>query len=314
MLGGKALFLLLTFCLVPMALAETDDTDHHGQDFAPSASPDGRMIAYYAYRGAPGQLPDLYVVEIETGVERQITNTPGLFEIEPTWSADGKRIYFAAGPTMNELALYSIAPDGSDYRLFYDGKGEGPPGPPSKHKLMVFWESNDDGTSDLMVHDFATGHNERLETGLGGKNTAPVLSPNGQELVFSHRDLDENGIENKHAASADALYVMRLHDRAVRKLTPEPTIAYSPAWSPGGQIFFMGPDEKGVMHIYKVRLAGGTPVRVTAPDNAPAYFPAISHDGRHLLFSGRVANGRTRTLKMPIQGGPPEQVTRIFVN
>lgn len=287
-----------------------------GRDFAPSTSPDGATVVYYSYRGDPGTLPDLYSVDVATGRERQLTNTPGLFEIEPAWSPDGTRIMFAAGPTMKELALYSVKPDGSDYQLFYEGDGTGAPNWSPDGKHMVFWYSDEDNGSELLVVDFETSQSTLLETGLGGKNTSPAWSPDGTKIAFSHRDLDDSGRESKTARGTDGLYIMDIASGAVAKLSPQPIIAYSLNWGPDGTLYFVSPDDQGTTHIYRISETGGAISQVSAQENAPAYFPEISRDGKILLFAGRTNDGSSRILSLAVgtAGESAKPLTRTFAH
>lgn len=62
-----------------------------GSDQTPSWSPDGRRIAYASTRD--GNL-ELYVRDLETGQDSNITNTPTVDEDLPVWSPDGASIAF----------------------------------------------------------------------------------------------------------------------------------------------------------------------------------------------------------------------------
>lgn len=315
MLGGKSFFAVTILALTSMSFSlNATDGDHTGQDFAPSASPDGNFIAYYAYRGEPSDLSDLFIVEVDTGIERRVTHTPGIFEIEPRWSPDGSEIVFAAGPSMKELALYTIKPDGSDYRLMYEGDAAGTPAWSPNGSKMALWHPYDDGTSELFIQNFDSGAGTILDTGLGGVNTGPDWSPDGMKLVFSHRDLNEDGNQNETAAGADGLYILDLETGHLTRLLNRPMAAYAATWTPSGTIYFMAAGTDGASHVYRVEEMGGDPIQVSPSENSPAYFPSLSHDGRHILFSGRVSGGNTRTLVMPIEGGKVREVTKVFAN
>lgn len=301
---------ILALTLVSLSIAANDD--HQGQDFAPSASPDGRHIVYYSYRGAPGDLSDLFVVDKVTGVERQLTSSPGIFEIEPQWSADGSEIYFAGGPSMKELALYSVNVDGSNYRLNYDGLGYGPPALSSDSERGLFWRDYEDGTSDLLIHDFTTGADQTVETGLVGKNQSPSWSHDERKILFSFRAVDENGREFQTPQPGDGLYEIDIHTRELSRLTRQPIAAYGQVSAPDGFLYFMTENSAGVMHIHRVPNTGGVPEQVSPDTVGPAYFPALSADSNSLLFSGRGPSGHTRILSMPLGGGKPEQVTHTF--
>ena len=91
-------------------------------DFEPAWSPDGERIV--VARGAstpppPDQLTqptDLWIIDLASGRERQLTNSPATWEGWPHWSPDGRRIAFEgdlAEPGNNDI--YTVRVDGSDF-------------------------------------------------------------------------------------------------------------------------------------------------------------------------------------------------------
>lgn len=88
----------------------------------PHWSPDGTRIAYRDDRDtieqcnlrAPGECNyEIYVMELATGEETNITNDPA-FDIEPVWSPDGEWLMFASNRDDPNFDLYVIRPDGSE--------------------------------------------------------------------------------------------------------------------------------------------------------------------------------------------------------
>jgi len=74
----------------------------------PVWSTDGKRLAY-AYQ-APGQMDDVYVREIGTGMIQQVTETPGILDHPIAWSHDGKSlIVFTDGDQGTYLSSWSFA-------------------------------------------------------------------------------------------------------------------------------------------------------------------------------------------------------------
>ena len=308
---GKILTAYATLALVVVSPAVTASDDHSGQDFAPSASPDGREVVYYSYRGQSGDLSDLYIVDLATGIERQLTNTPGYFEIEPQWSQDGDKIYFAGGPSMKELDLFSIRPDGTGLIRLETGDGYGPPQISSKGDVTLMWRDYEDGSADILTHNFGSNQSTLLEIELGGKNQSPEWAGKTNEIIFSHRAIDDEGKPSDTPLAEDGIYHLSLKSNEISKLSQVPLAAYSLLWGPDGNIYFMANPANTGMQIFRMPQTGGIAEQVTPDEFAPAYFPALSADGQQLLFSGKAPSGRTRIFSMPLAGGTPTQIMRV---
>ncbi|WP_262695758.1 TolB family protein [Kordiimonas aquimaris] len=285
--------LLLTVLIIPASFSVAADDDYLRSDFAPSFSPDGNQVVYYSYRGRPSDFPDLYIYDVRTGVERQLTNTADQWEIEPVWLPDGDLIQFAGGPSMAELSTQVIKPDGNGRRSVSYGRGEGPAyWSPDGRFLTMRTPYGDNGVSQLMIYDPSTEATHTIETGLPGQNTIPSWSPDGQHLVFSHKPLgQERGGE---------LYRININGGEADRLTHNNMEEYKTSWSPDGKaIFFMANEHNGPSHIYRVSAFGGAAVRMTSDNNSPAYFPEVSADGTTVYFSGLNAKGETRIMALP---------------
>jgi Tol biopolymer transport system component/DNA-binding winged helix-turn-helix (wHTH) protein len=68
-------------------------TSLHGTAGRARWSPNGRYIAFEFH---PGERSEIYVVEVPGGVPRLLPTIPGADNLSPSWSHDGKWIYFAS--------------------------------------------------------------------------------------------------------------------------------------------------------------------------------------------------------------------------
>ena len=68
-------------------------TSLHGTAGRPRWSPNGHYIAFESH---PHERSEIYVVELPGGVPRLLETIPGTDNLSPSWSRDGKSIYFAS--------------------------------------------------------------------------------------------------------------------------------------------------------------------------------------------------------------------------
>jgi TolB protein len=78
----------------------------------PQYSPDGRWIAYTAYRAAS---PAVFVIRADGSRGHQITATR-LHAGDSDWSPDGRRLVFVSNIDVPHSRLFTIRPDGSGLR------------------------------------------------------------------------------------------------------------------------------------------------------------------------------------------------------
>lgn len=92
--------------------------DGYGLEVSPTASPDGRTIAFVSDRGGA---PQVYVKAIGASGDRRISFAGG-YSTSPSWSPAGDRIAFTSMSGGN-FSIYTVKPDGSDQRVLVSAGG-----------------------------------------------------------------------------------------------------------------------------------------------------------------------------------------------
>jgi hypothetical protein len=110
-----------------------------------SWSPDGRTIAY---SGIHGGISDLYLYDLESKTERQITDDK-YADLHPSWSPDGRSIAFSTDR-----------------------------GPGTNFQTLAYEEPR------IAIIDVATGQVRALELFAGASHINPVYSPDGSSIYF----------------------------------------------------------------------------------------------------------------------------------
>lgn len=222
--------------------AMTRITDVFNDARQPMWSPDGRTIAFFAYRDGGY---DIWTIDADGSNQRKLTW--GTFDdLEPAWSHDGTRVAFSSDRGN---------PLGSDYNIWVLDTRSGAitqvtRGP--DEDIMPTWSPDDseiafassrDRADGLWVVNLATGAERKVRTVAGARVDAPSWGPRGQLLYHvtannqTRLELDGKavtGAENvfafraSWASASEFVYVAdgRIRKRSVAGL-PMQTVDFS---------------------------------------------------------------------------------------
>ncbi|WIM98677.1 amidohydrolase family protein [Actinoplanes oblitus] len=247
----------------------------------PAWSPDGRLLSYSTDRG--GKL-DIWLRDLATGADRQLTALPNAAAVSGSWSADGARLAFLD----QTGALYTVEVATGTIRKLFTATFE--PGRPSWSAdgrtialaaIVPYSARYREGLSKILLVDTATGAGRYVDPlprrSLQTRgDDGPVWSPDGTRLAF---------------VVASVLWVVDVHPDGTyagtpRQLTHEVTDA--PSWSG---------DSTRLLYLNNGRLrlidaAGGRPRTV---DLALSWANTAPR-GRTVIRAGRYWDGVSRTL------------------
>jgi TolB protein len=172
---------------------------------------------------------DLWTMNADGTRMRRLTSTPGVDEIEPDWSADGKQVAFAVVGPPAEQGIWVIGVDGQGDRRLTTGDDVDPSWSPDGTEIAFdrLTDSPATGTFDQIYVVSASGG---APTNLTGDPTvgdlAPSWSPDGTRIVFS----SDRG-DNQHD-----LWTMAATGGDLRRVTSTPSRdELHAAWSPDGR-------------------------------------------------------------------------------
>jgi dipeptidyl aminopeptidase/acylaminoacyl peptidase len=157
-------------------------TDHWYNDWSPSFSPDGRLLAFQS--DTHGQDSAVFVTDPEGRELRAIGGEDMLQARDPAWSPDGRLIAFCGGPGEHEaIGLFDVAAGSTAWVWQGDGNAHAPAWSPDGRALAFVV---DQGPENSLQHlDLASGAARTIDLG-PGNHYRPGFTPDGGRLICAH--------------------------------------------------------------------------------------------------------------------------------
>jgi len=228
-------------------------------DLQPNWTSDGRRIVFASNRdSSSGHDLDLFIMDVNTGVVKNITNTKDLTEADPDCQA------------------------GRVVSTRFD----------QDRLSQSIWIMNEDGSESRRVT--FPGKAGRSKTGYRFGDFDPNLSPDATRVVFVRLEDDSFKIEGKVIGNYE-LYVVDSDGANVKRITDTPFVEALPAWSPDGKTISFTVVDKSIGDRYRIyisdsdgdhrrKIALNSPMVFVAHECN--WFPDVPGDHPDLVFAG----------------------------
>jgi TolB protein len=216
---------------------------------------------------------EIFVMNPDGSGITSITNSPG-DDIEPAWSADGRKIAFTSKRD-GHFEIYWMNADGSRQTRLTDSPEDKhyPAWSPDGEKIAFATVEN--GQSDLFVINVDGTGLARLTNSSDANERYPDWSPDGKQMLFSSFGGKDSGI-----------YRMNADGSKIKLILAGPL--HHPKWSPDGKkIAFDGEPAGCKFEIYVMNADGSGLSQVTNhPKGCGGYnkHPGWSPDGKALVY------------------------------
>jgi Tol biopolymer transport system component len=269
-----------------------------------SWSPDGKSLAI---AGEPTELGAIFLLSLETGKRRQLTNPRPYFDSLPVFSPDGNWIAFTRdfGFSAREIFVVPVR-GGAARQLTFDREPTYGAAWTANSQEIVFASNRGQGGESLWRIALDGGTSRRVLATAQGGGFYPSISRQGNRLVYTESFKDTNiyaydgpGFENRakpgRFSGPKGLILSSRRDD-------------SPSLSPGGERIAFVSKRTGNEEIWVCDRNGHQPVQLTFFKGPGTGTPRWSPDGHWIAFDS-LAAGNPDIYVIKADGGAPKRLT-----
>jgi len=276
----------------------TSLTSEEGVENFPSLSPDGKWVVYTADEQGTGRT-DILLRAVGGQTVINLTKDSAVNDSQPVFSPDGERIAFRSdrdggglfvmgrtGESVRRLATDgfnpSWSPDGAS--IVYATQPTGM-NPGSRGARSVLW-----------IASTTSGERRQLTT---TDAVQPAWAPHGQRVAYW-------GLQDD-SAQRDLWTIAAGGGEPVR-VTDDPAIDWSPAWSPDGRYLNFSSNRSGGFNLWRVAIdessgrPRGEPMPVPIPRSSIGHL-SFSADGTSIAMTSYSAQSNIEALAFDPQNG-----------
>lgn len=221
-------------------------------EMAPSWSPDGRSLAFFALDLQSGRSV-LRLVNLQTKASATLAGPSMSMGPAPaSWSADGKRLCFLGQDAKGRTQAFVVQQDGSGLKELsskFAPRGAAWAELSPDGKKVVWVADLREKRSHLIVTDVDTAQSTDLTADVVASHESPRWSADSQYLVFSSTRDDPAGTRTD-------IYTMKFDGSELRNLSHHPAEDFDPKWSGDGRHIIFASLRSGTSLLYQVDLQG----------------------------------------------------------
>jgi TolB protein len=237
--------------------------------------------------------PEVFRIRADGSGERRLSDTAGVANGDPQWSADGQKIVFTNHPAYKGIdsEIYAMDSDGSDEVNLTDDTAwdREPSWFPGGRRIAYSSDRTTDGSGQKDIYTLnldPSGAAEpvRITNTPNVDESHAAVSPDGTRIAFIRRD--------PYDGSPD-VFVMRAEPQSptnrAKRLTRNSMIGGNPDWSPDGRRIAF-PGARSVDGIYRkgdiwtIDPDGTNKTNVTKTPGVSEWQPAFSPNGEKIAF------------------------------